>query len=56
MPGGRRNPLSVSHMLEQIGDAVGNAKEKVHGKKESLTHKMAELGIAVPFVDLTIQV
>ena len=56
MVGGIRNPLSVSHMLEQIGDAVGAARDKAHGRKESLARKMAELGIAMPFVDLTIQV
>ncbi|KJA18110.1 hypothetical protein HYPSUDRAFT_205608 [Hypholoma sublateritium FD-334 SS-4] len=47
---------SKSAVLEQIGDAVGHAKEKANGKKESLTHKMTELGIAAPLVDLlTIQ-
>ena len=56
MVGGIRNPLSVSHMLEQIGDAVGAARDKAHGRKESLARKMGELGIAMPFVDLTIQV
>lgn len=56
MVGGLRNPLSVSHMLEQIGDAVGAARDKAHGRKESLARKMDELGIAMPFVDLTIQV
>jgi hypothetical protein len=32
MPGGRRNPLSVSHIIEQLGDAVQTAKDKTHSK------------------------
>ncbi|KAF9481298.1 C2-domain-containing protein [Pholiota conissans] len=55
MPGGLRNPLSVSHIIEQIGDAVHNAKDSAHHKKSSLTKKMAELGLTIPYVDLTIQ-
>ncbi|KAJ3502768.1 hypothetical protein NLJ89_g8737 [Agrocybe chaxingu] len=55
MPGGRRNPLSMSHMLETLGDAVNNAKNKVESHKAELTRKMNELGIEVPWVDLQIQ-
>ncbi|CAA7261022.1 unnamed protein product [Cyclocybe aegerita] len=55
MPGGRRNPLSMSHMLESLGDAVNNAKNKVENRRAELTRKMNELGIEVPWVDLQIQ-
>ncbi|KAF8951954.1 hypothetical protein BDZ97DRAFT_1882085 [Flammula alnicola] len=51
MPGGLRNPLSVSHMLEQLGDAVHNVKNK----RSSLTQKMGELGFSIPYVDISIQ-
>lgn len=56
MPGGKRNPLSVSHILEQIGDKIYSAKDGAHGKKSALARKMAEHGIPVPYADLTIQV
>lgn len=56
MPGGLRNPLSVSQMVEKIGSAVHNAKEGAHTKKETLQKKMAEHGLTVPYVDLQIQV
>ena len=56
MPGGRRNPISVSHIIEQLGDAVQTAKDKAHSKTSSLIKKMNELGLAIPYVDLQIQV
>jgi hypothetical protein len=56
MPGGRRNPLSVSHILEQFGDAVQSAKDKTHSKTSGLTKKLDELGLTIPYVDLQIQV
>ncbi|KAF8163977.1 hypothetical protein BJ912DRAFT_813912, partial [Pholiota molesta] len=55
MPGGRRNPLSVSHILEKVGDAVHNAKDTAHEEKSSLTKKIGELGLPIPYVDLSIQ-
>jgi hypothetical protein len=56
MPGGRRNPLSVSHILEKVGDAVHNAKDTAHEEKSSLTKKIGDLGLPIPYVDLSIQV
>ncbi|KAH9483458.1 hypothetical protein JR316_0002926 [Psilocybe cubensis] len=55
MPGGLRNPLSLSQMVEKIGSAVHDAKDGAHNKKESLQKKMAEHGLMVPYVDLQIQ-
>lgn len=56
MPGGLRNPLSVTQMVEKIGTAVHNVKDRAQSKKETLTKKMAEHGLAIPYVDLQIQV
>ncbi|KDR82162.1 hypothetical protein GALMADRAFT_58979 [Galerina marginata CBS 339.88] len=55
MPGGLRNPLSVTHMLEKVGEVVQTTKDKARTRKTSLTKKMGELGIKVPYVDLHIQ-
>ncbi|PPQ91931.1 hypothetical protein CVT25_000974 [Psilocybe cyanescens] len=55
MPGGLRNPLSVTQMVEKIGTAVHNVKDGAQSKKETLTKKMAEHGLAIPYVDLQIQ-
>jgi len=52
MPGGRLNPLSVTNIVE----AVKTAKDKAHARTSSLTKKMGELGLAIPYVDLSIQV
>jgi len=56
MPGGRRNPLSMSAMIEQLGEVVQNTKTNVHQRKSSLQKKMGEHGLNVPYHDLTIQV
>lgn len=67
MPGGKRNPFSMTQMLETIGDAVQNAKTKaephstmlasVLGKVEHKTEEVrAELAPGAMFVDLSIQV
>lgn len=52
MPGGRLNPFSVTNIVE----AVNKAKEKAHARTSSLTKKMDELGLTIPYVDLSIQV
>lgn len=50
MPGGRRNVLSISHMLECLHDIRDRAKDG------GLTKKLEKYGHNVPFVDLSIQV
>ncbi|KAF8877745.1 hypothetical protein CPB84DRAFT_1838575 [Gymnopilus junonius] len=55
MPGGIRNPLSMSHMLEKVVDRMQHAKESAHARKESLEKKMGELGLSMTYVDLQIQ-
>lgn len=56
MPGGRRNPFNVSNMIQSLGAAVEEARDKGHGKKGDMVAKMNEMGISIPFVDLSIQV
>ena len=56
MPGGRQNPLSVTNIVEQLGNAVNKAKDKKHEKTSSLKQKMSELGLKNPYVDLSIKV
>lgn len=56
MPGGRLNPLSVTNILEQLGDTVNKGKDKAQSKTSVLTQKMGELGLEIPYVDLSIQV
>ncbi|KAF4614432.1 hypothetical protein D9613_003520 [Agrocybe pediades] len=66
MPGGRRNPLSMSNMLEQLGEVVQNTKEKVQNANDSIhsqtthtkttiTKKMGDHGHLIPYVDVVIQ-
>lgn len=56
MPGGRLNPLSVTNILEQLGGTVNKGKDKMESKTSILTQKMRELGLTIPYVDLSIQV
>ena len=56
MPGGRLNPLSVTNIMEQFGNAVNKAKDKKHEKTSSLRQKMGELGLTTSYVDLSIKV
>lgn len=53
MPGGRRNPVSFSNIVDQIHGAVEKAKANAHDVT-SLTKGFAEHNIR--FVDLEIQV
>ncbi|PPR07071.1 hypothetical protein CVT24_010972 [Panaeolus cyanescens] len=58
MPGGRKNPLSMSNMLDSINNAVQTVKESArpnHTRSSSLTSKMADLGHDIPYNDLSIQ-
>ena len=50
MPGGRLNPFN------NIIEAVHKAKEKAEARSSSLTRKMGELGLSIPYMDLSIQV
>lgn len=56
MPGGRKNPLSASRLVERIGDVVhhgkSNAKEMAEQTKAHAEDKMFDY----PWVDLEIQV
>ncbi|KAG6815534.1 hypothetical protein H0H87_000922 [Tephrocybe sp. NHM501043] len=51
MPGGRRNPFSVSKIVEAVHNAKSNAHEVAHVTK---TLAAAKLG-RIPFVDIEIQ-
>ncbi|KAL0947814.1 hypothetical protein HGRIS_013885 [Hohenbuehelia grisea] len=53
MPGGRRNPLSVSKIVERVRDTVHNAKSNAHDMA-SLTKTLAEQNL-IRYVDLQIQ-
>lgn len=52
MPGGKRNPLSMTRMIETIEDVVQTAKTKAESK---VAHATAELSSETKFVDLSIQ-
>jgi len=52
MPGGKRNPFNMSSMLGQLGDVVSNAK----GRKADMVHKLSDLGLQIPYVDVKITV
>ena len=56
MPGGRLNPLTVTNIVEQLGNNMNKAKDKKHEKTSSLRQKMSELGLTTPYVDLSIKV
>lgn len=56
MPGGRQNPFKVSNMIQSLGAAVEEVRDKGHGKKGDMVAKINEMGIPIPFVDLSIQV
>jgi len=45
----------MSALIDQLGDAVHSTKSNLHQRKSSLTKKLGEHGLAVPFHDLTIQ-
>ncbi|KAF5318159.1 hypothetical protein D9619_012110 [Psilocybe cf. subviscida] len=55
MPGGRQNPFKVSNMIQSLGAAVEEVRDKGHGKKGDMVAKINEMGIPIPFVDLSIQ-
>lgn len=64
MPGGKRNPLSMTSMLETLGDVVQNAKTKAEPHSNHLAsvlgkveHKTAaEIPPGTTFVDLSVKV
>ncbi|KXN87035.1 putative ADP-ribosylation factor GTPase-activating protein AGD11 [Leucoagaricus sp. SymC.cos] len=61
MPGGKRNPLSMTHMLETLGDVVQGAKTKMENSSRlssvlgKVDQRHAELPPETTFVDLSIQ-
>ena len=55
MPG-KRNLMSMSHMLESLNDAVNKGREKANQGKGNLERKLNELGIQIPLVDVEIKV
>lgn len=52
MPGGRRNPLSVTRIVEAVQHAKSNAHDVAAVTKSLAQAKLGE----IPFVDLEIQV
>lgn len=52
MPGGRRNPLSVSRLVEAVQNAKSNAHDVAEVTKSLAKAKLGE----IPFVDIQIQV
>jgi hypothetical protein len=55
MPG-KRNLMSMSHMLESLNDAVNKGRERASQGKGNLERKLNELGIQIPLVDVEIKV
>ncbi|KIK67616.1 hypothetical protein GYMLUDRAFT_54405 [Collybiopsis luxurians FD-317 M1] len=54
MPGGRKNPLSVTNFVEKVADAVHTATGNAHDLAK-VTKAKVEEKLNVPCVDLTIQ-
>ncbi|KAF5393056.1 hypothetical protein D9757_001188 [Collybiopsis confluens] len=54
MPGGRKNPLSVTNFVEKVADAVHTAKANAHDLAQ-ITKDKVEEKLNAPCVDLTIQ-
>ncbi|KAF8889818.1 hypothetical protein BD779DRAFT_1519083 [Infundibulicybe gibba] len=55
MPGGRRNPFSVSHIIERVEDAVQNAKSNPHDMASIVHMHKKQNSFDVRYVDLQIQ-
>lgn len=56
MHGDRRNPFTMSKILESIGNAVHHAHDNAHDLA-AVTKSLAEEKLLdIPYVDLTIQV
>ncbi|KAJ7601157.1 hypothetical protein C8J56DRAFT_814275 [Mycena floridula] len=58
MPGGRRNPLSMTGLIDKLSDAVHHTKDNAHDLAETTKakiHKDSEHGPHVGYVDLVIQ-
>lgn len=55
MPGGRRNPLSVTKLVEKVADVVHTATGNAHDLAK-VTKSVVDNKFNVPCVDLVIKV